>query len=25
MWVAVALDGTIAVLAATFAIRGGRW
>jgi hypothetical protein len=25
MWVVVALDGTIAVLAATFAIRGGRW
>ena len=25
MWVAVALDGTIAVLAAMFAIRGGRW
>jgi uncharacterized membrane protein len=25
MWPAVALDGTIAVLAATFAIRGGRW
>jgi uncharacterized membrane protein len=25
MWGAVALDGTIAVLAATFAIRGGRW
>jgi uncharacterized membrane protein len=25
MWVAVALDGAIAVLAATFAIRGGRW
>ena len=25
MWVAVALDGTLAVLAATFAIRGGRW
>ena len=25
MWVVVALDGTIAVLAAMFAIRGGRW
>jgi uncharacterized membrane protein len=25
MWVTVALDGTIAVMAATFAIRGGRW
>ena len=25
MWVAVVLDGTIAVMAATFAIRGGRW
>jgi uncharacterized membrane protein len=25
MWVAVALDGTIVVMAATFAIRGGRW
>jgi len=25
MWVAVALDGAIAVLTATFAIRGGRW
>ena len=25
MWLSVALDGAIAVLAATFAIRGGRW
>jgi uncharacterized membrane protein len=25
MWPAVALDGALAVLAATFAIRGGRW
>ncbi len=25
MWVAVALDAIIAVVAATFAIRGGRW
>jgi uncharacterized membrane protein len=25
MWESVALDGTVAVLAATFAIRGGRW
>ncbi len=25
MWLPVALDGAIAVLAATFAIRGGRW
>jgi uncharacterized membrane protein len=25
MWPAVALDGTLAVLAAAFAIRGGRW
>jgi len=25
MWVAVALDGAMAVLAATFALRGGRW
>ena len=25
MWEAVVVDGTIAVLAATFAIRGGRW
>ena len=25
MWAAVALDGIIAVLTATFAIRGGRW
>jgi len=25
MWVAVALDGAVAILAATFAIRGGRW
>jgi uncharacterized membrane protein len=25
MWPAVALDGAMAVLAATFAIRGGRW
>ncbi len=25
MWLSVALDGAIAILAATFAIRGGRW
>jgi uncharacterized membrane protein len=25
MWLPVALDGTMAILAATFAIRGGRW
>ena len=25
MWLPVTLDGAIAVLAATFAIRGGRW
>jgi putative membrane protein len=25
MWLAAALDGTLAVLAASFAIRGGRW
>ena len=25
MWLSVALDGAIVVLAATFAIRGGRW
>jgi len=25
MWLSVALDGAMAILAATFAIRGGRW